>query len=225
MWRLGQANGYGNFHVADVLATAFPEARVIILHREQTAMVTSLYKHSLRSHWRYSLDAFMDQSPLNRGMAPILNYGYLEYSWLLAHYLARFERRRVLALPFELVRQGPEWARTLSSFLGIEVQPEWFVERENPGFAAATTNGKRFMNYLIPDGPEPNGSPIGRFVNSAAYQMDSRLPARCREFSDHKLRVRVGRLLGTAFDADNARLAQLTGEDWSQYGYRTEDDC
>lgn len=223
MWRLGQANGFGNFHVADLLAEAFPQAKVAVVHREQVAMICSLYKHSLRSHWRFTLTDFLDQTPLDRGMAPVLNFGYLEYSWLLEHYQRRFGADRVLALPFELLRHRAEWARLWAGFMGVAVDPEWFDKRENPGFSALTARRKRVLNYLIPAGPEPNRTPTGRFIISAAYKFDERVPPGVRKRSDDRLRRQVVSAVGTRFAVDNARLAALSGVDLSTFDYPTDE--
>lgn len=222
MWRVGQANGYGNFHVARTLAEAFPGARVAIVHREQTDMVTSLYKHSLRSHWRYSLKHFIDQAPLERGMAPVLNFGYLEYSWLLETYQTHFGTANVLALPFEMLREIDVWCLAWSRFLGIEISPQWFAAKENVGFSAATALGKRLTNYAIPGVAEPNRTRTGHFLASAAYKVDAKVPRAVRVWSDQRLRDEVARAVRGRFGQDNDRLSDMTDLDLRWYGYASQ---
>lgn len=219
IWRRGTANGFGNFHAAETLAEAFPGSRVAIVHREQIAMLASLYKHSLRSHWSHSLHAFLDQTPLKEGMAPVVNLGYLEYSWLLEHYQSLFGPESVLAIPFEMVREADEWNTRWRRFLGVPVEPDWFAARENPGYAAATVQAKRYANYLLPASANPNRTRTGHLVNKVSFKLDSYVPDGIRRASDKKLLSDVRDAVGTRFGPDNARLATLTGDDWSRFRY------
>ena len=221
MWRLGQSNGYGNFHVAEALAEAFPGARVVLVQREQRAMIVSLYKHSVRSHWRYGLGEFLDQSPLERGKAPVLNFGYLEYSWLVEHYVSLMGPDRVIALPFELLRDTPAWSDRWSEILGRPVEADWFAGKENPGMSALVSRGKRFANFAIPAGAEPNSTRRAHAVNSLAYQVDLRVPESIRARSEQRVREQVDSVVDDYFAPDNTRLSRLTGRDWASFGYPT----
>jgi hypothetical protein len=219
IWRRGQSNGYGNFEVATALAEAFPGARTLLVHREQASMICSLYKHSVRSHWRFSVESFLDQEPLRAGMAPLLNFGYLEYSWLSEHYLGLVGADRFAAVPYELLGSPDAWCSRLSTITGRRVPPEWFAQSENTGMSALIALPKRRANFLMPGTADPNASRSGRLVNNVAAKIDHLVPDEWRARSEAHLRERVADLVGDRFAEDNARLFQIVGEDWSPLGY------
>ena len=219
IWRSGQSNGYANFHVADLLAAALPGARIAVVHREQVSMLVSLYKHSLRANWAYSVSAFLDQQPLEAGMPPVVNFGYLEYSWLLEHYMKLVGREKVLALPFEMVRDNAVWAAHWGAFLGLPVHAGLFALRENPGYSTSTVRVKRLLNFALPATALPMESRAGKIVNNVSYHVDAHTPPSIRRATDRRLHDQVRRAVGSRFAEDNGRLQALMEEDWSPFGY------
>jgi len=99
---------------ARALNEAFPEAKVLIIIREQKSMIESSYVEFLRhggygSLERFLLDPSMSHSYqiLNNAFVTnvVMNY---RYSLLISYYQKLFGKEKVLALPLELLRENAE---------------------------------------------------------------------------------------------------------------------
>jgi hypothetical protein len=97
--------GYDRKELADRLKLVFPEGKILIIIREQKAMILSLYKSVVTWGLPHSLKQFIN--PLNPEIVPQFNFEYLRYDRVVSYYHLLFGKERVLVLPFEKLLKEP----------------------------------------------------------------------------------------------------------------------
>jgi hypothetical protein len=125
----GHPHGYKSispFITAGNLKTVFPEAKILIMIRNQLAYITSLYtfRVAIKGRETRSFTQFLSEEK-GKGL-----YDHLDYPVLIHHYQQLFGNENVAVIPMELLLTSPnDFYARLFSFLGIPVQP---IEKARP---------------------------------------------------------------------------------------------
>ncbi|UUY05662.1 sulfotransferase [Svornostia abyssi] len=154
------SGGYDSAEIAHRLHATMPEGRVFIVIREQRGMIASTYKQYVKAGGAMPLRLFL-QPPLHRRpRVPAFDLEHFAYHRLLAHYRELFGDDRVLALPYERLREDPlAFAATVQRFAGVTetgaagvVDPEALNTARTPTVVVAS----RIVNRLfVRGGPQP----------------------------------------------------------------------
>jgi hypothetical protein len=105
------------------IKTLLPDARILIVIREQRAMALSTYAHYLvASKGRMALRWFL--APELQAQIPLHTPEYYRFSRLVGWYRSAFGSDRVMVLPMEALIRDPEAAeRRISDFAGVRYSP------------------------------------------------------------------------------------------------------
>jgi len=222
------SGGYDSKEIADRLAQVFPDARVLVVIREQRSMIVSTYKQYVREGGAMPVTKFM-QPPTSRSMrVPWFDFRYFEYHHLLGYYRRLFGEERVLALPYEQFRSDPRaFVQRLAEFAGsplgdgqLDALP--FDSRENPGPPATAIAARRWLNGL---GVRTDLNPAPPLASPAFWKLGKRIdrlslaPRRAVSHEEEKLRRVVAERVGDRYVDSNRRTAELTGLDLGAYGW------
>ena len=163
------SGGYDTKEIADRIHAAFPEARIVIVIREQRAMLLSTYDQYVREGGGASLHDWM--FPRTRHAVPGFRFEYFEYDKIIGYYQRLFGPERVRVLTFETFRDAPAmFVEQLLRFCGARADnlPNP-AARVNKGRNAATLSVERRLNpFLVRD--DVNGrSPLA--VTSLAWRV------------------------------------------------------
>ncbi len=144
------------------LRQVFPEARVLIVIREQRSMIVSTYKQYVKAGGACKLSRFLEPPPKWR--VPAFDFGHFEYDRLIGHYYSLFGRDAVLALPYEqFVEDGPTFVQRIAEFAGSPIPPEVLermpFRRRNKARSALAIAATRPLNHLCP-ATDVNLSPV-----------------------------------------------------------------
>lgn len=210
--------------VADRLFSCFPEARILIVIREQKEMIRSIYKYLVCGwHGRLSssINQFLDQSPLKLGYSPLYNLQNLEYHWIIQYYQNIFGIPNVLVLPYELLRHDPvafvNRIRLLMNMKAVEMVDN---KQINSGKSATTCQIRRSVNQILVSPNRPglvSKSEIraARIINKLSHF----IPGRIHASAERALAKKIDRLTDGFFADSNKKTALLTGIDLASYGY------
>lgn len=217
------AGGYDGGILADRLAAVFPEARVLVVVREQVAMILSIYKMYVRMGGASSLEQFLSRSP---GLAwmPSFRFDFLEYHSLIGYYSKLFGPENLLVLPYELLKTEPvSFLQAIGDFAGVEATASSF-QLENVSPSALILSLKRHINKLvIRDGLNP--APLldlnvrNRALSQMLGRIDGKLPVTLREKYEERWRLYAESQTGERYAKSNALTAELTGLDLRKFGY------
>ncbi|WP_158266608.1 sulfotransferase [Allosphingosinicella deserti] len=93
--------------LAERLAGTFPGAHVLIVIREQKAVIRSMYSQHVTDGGVESITRFLSTPEPALCRKPTFNLGYYCYDRLIALYHRLFGQERVLVLPYELLARDP----------------------------------------------------------------------------------------------------------------------
>ena len=92
--------------LAERLRATFPEARILLVFREQRALIRSMYSQHITDGGVESLGRFLDTPEPRLGRKPSFNLAVYEFDRLIALYRQLFGPDQVLALPVELLEDS-----------------------------------------------------------------------------------------------------------------------
>ncbi|MBA3492053.1 MAG: sulfotransferase [Rubrobacteraceae bacterium] len=219
--------GYDSEIIADRLAAVFPNARILIVVREQMSMFLSIYKEYIRRGGAASLRQYL-ATPRDGYWMPQFRFEFLEYHRLIGYYQHHFGAESVMVLPYELLRARPgRFLGMIGEFVGVPVvEPQ--VRPVNVSLSALALSLKRHANrYFVLDGPvnpaPPFDFPASNELLERMFRMlDSQLPITVHDRLERRWRRSAAREVGTRYAASNAVTADLTGLDLRAFGYVCE---
>lgn len=223
--------GYDSRIVADRLAETFPNARVLIVIREQADMVLSLYKTYVRMGGPASLTQYALSSYETWERAALFRFDYLEYHRLIGHYQTLFDPENVLVLPYELLRARPRrFILRVARFAGSRAVPEELsrlrASAVNVSPSALSLGVKRRMNKWVVRGVH-NPSPVLPVSVSAEAAMpwvfrriDRAIPKTLHKVGEDRWHRLIAGWTKGRYEESNVATENLTGLDLRRFGYR-----
>jgi hypothetical protein len=223
------AGGWPASELAWRLASSFPDARILIVVREQRAMIRSCYMQYLRSGGTMSLGQYM-AGPKD-GQVPQPDLHYFRYEGLLRHYLSLFPRSQVLCLPYELLRDRPaEFLAALDAFAGVTPARNLPLNRRsNATVGMLEYLIWRWINPFVHprslNGPSPYGLDfLRRPVKRALRQLSRLLPRSWDRMLLSRWERQIEARTAGFYEESNRRLARLIDFDLRQFGWRVAAD-
>jgi len=210
--------------VAKRIAEVFPNARILLTIREQSAIIRSMYGQYIRFGYTSNIRQFLERPPAGSSFSPVLDWDFYDYSRLVQDYRACFEPDRVIVLPFEQLLSDPKWAVSrletgtgvaLSSNLS-EAQP---AKTSNPAWSVPAYNTARMLNRFVSQDSRWQ-RPRGRFSPGAiGYRIDRLTPGGLRRRMEEQWRQIVTEAMGDYYQSSNRAASDLIGVDLGALGY------
>lgn len=210
--------------VADRLHDCFPNARILIVIREQRDMIQSIYKF-LVCGWHGKLSAtieeFLDQAPLDDGYSPLFNMAYIEYHRIIEYYMDLFDRSSVLVLPYEWLRDDPKkFINEICSFVKLAPVKNISTKKINQGHSAAICGIRRILNRWIVSPNQPGRiSKMERRANRLCKRINRFIPNSFHQKEDRKLAIKIEKIVSEFYADSNRRTQDLTGIDLKSLRY------
>lgn len=219
------ASGFDARAVCDRIHAAFPDARILIVVREQVSAILSTYFQYLRSGGHRSLRHYLMTK--YDGRRPGFSFDHFRYDKLINYYHNRFSSERVLVLPFELLELEPRsFVAGIADHVGIEISSALpFSVKENRGSPRLVEIKTRYLN-LLKRSDSVNGYVMPSWrLNQNLIAAVRRGLSRC--VGEHRERACVDGLLaecrdlcGDRFVESNRRTSALIGRELgADFGY------
>ena len=208
--------------VARRLREVFPQGRVLIVVREQKALLSSLYRQYVRNGGTYTIEQFLGGGDEAIGWAPLCRLPFFEFDRLVAFYQELFGREGVLALPMELLKKDQEdFLARIATFAGVIGRLTVDAAPANVGWSGATLAVYRRLNRFLARNPlEPRQPRSQRYATRLFNKLDAWLPSSAHERAEQRLEAFVAERVGNRFADSNAKLASLLEMDLASLGYR-----
>jgi hypothetical protein len=231
----GQAfsGGYDAKEMAERLHAVLPEARILVVMREQRAIILSTYKQYVTTGGVCSLEHFLHPATDGTPRVPGFDFGYFEYDLLLRHYQLLFGSGSLLALPFELLAQDrAAFVRRIAEFAERPIPDdvlERIVDRKATN-RAKTAFELALMRRLNRFGPRTELNPGPLIEAPPIFMLRERMPSRRKLRTlpgmrtlvprvESRLREAVAEAVGDRYVESNRRTAELTGIDVGSFGW------
>lgn len=203
------------------LHAAFPEARVLIVIREQRAMAISMYKQYVYQGGRLSFEEFVGAGDEPVGWSPWYHANYMEFDASVGRYRDLFGPENVHVLPLEAINASNEAAlQRIQRHNGIEPTPIDEHPRSNVGMRATATLFRRKTNGLLhPIRRKWNDHYTAKTMFAIARLLDRHTSKDMNKSIEEKWRAHADKIYQGLFNEGNRQVSEWTGEDLSQYGY------
>lgn len=223
------SGGFDQGLIAERLAEAFPEGKVVMLIREQKQMIYSMYLQTITDGGTLSLKRFLNRPEPVLMRKPGFDPGYYEYDRVIAKYHALFGAENVMVIPYELFRDDAgSYGRALTAFaLGPEaaarLDSDALTSPVNPTRPLAFQAMRRHLNKLVRNQLNENG--VFAIPNEyVEYGFRKIMPVFgvLRPFDGMiktRLTSRIAQACAGRYGASNARVQALTGLDLGALGY------
>jgi hypothetical protein len=225
------SGGHDSKEIANRLKEVFPEAKVLVVIREQRSMIVSTYKQYVKAGGPLPISLFVAPPRSTSRRVPWFDLRNFEYEHLLCYYRSLYGDDAVLALAFDqFVRDPPAFAAAIGRFAGRALDDELLAAlpygaRSNPALSAVDVAVRRRRNRLTKRS-EVHPAPVleSRRLRRAAravlgVPVTSLVPRGVAERSEASLRHQVEELVGDHYRESNRATAELTGIDLAGYGW------
>lgn len=222
------AGGRDSRVLADRLHATFPNARVLIVIREQVDMIVSVYKMVIKRGGAQSLPQFVTP-PSGVESTSHVRFDFYEYHHLIGYYREAFGSENVLVLPYELLQSRPKkFIDRVVDFTDAQGSLKLPQRRMNVSPSSFSLALKRRANRLFVKNtfnPVPIlGVPgANALLHRMSYYLDSVVPKSTLLRHEKLLRQRTKREVGRRYARSNAITAELTGLDLRGFGYPCEE--
>lgn len=221
--------GYNAKQNADRIKQLFPDARILLIVREQRQLMRSLYKTMIVWGMPHTIKRLLN--PRDTSLAPQFNLDYLRFDLATDYYQQLFGRENVLVMPYEAFIEDPKHF-TRQIFQHANCSPTAAFERlpwkkrVNKNQPLVSLYLQRLQNLLL-SSPFNYAGPLAS-TEERGHQRIKRsknnpLPAFTNNWFEDDFRQTVSSAFAGQFASSNARLQQLTGLDLAAYGYEISD--
>lgn len=212
--------GYDAVQTSRRLAELVPDARVLIVIREQRAMIRSIYNQYVREGGPCTLRQYLNPPP--GAKIPLFDLRFLEYHRLIEHYRTLF-LGRVLVLLYEELRQRPLlFYNAIAHFAGTPNLTSVPEDRVNASINGAVLFLRQKTNLVLGrDNLNPAGWRRSRALDRLYEHLDRLLPKRCGHPYESKIDRLIVDKVSDFFVYSNRITSDLVGQDLSRFGYQT----
>jgi len=223
------SGGFDQGIIADRLHAAFPEAKVLILIREQRSMIYSMYLQTISDGGTLSLRRFLKPPEPGLLRKPGFRFDYYCYDRLVRKYHGLFGAENVLVLPFEALRRDPK--ETIRQIIShgdgtASIDPDALDRLSNTvnkGRPIAFQAIRRRVNMLLRNQLSESGL-VTVPVNYVEQAVRKLAPAtEALRPLDRVLKPRMQAIIAQAcsehFEESNRETERLTGLDLASFGY------
>lgn len=225
---------------AERLKTAFPDAKILLVIREQQALIASWYSLYVRSGGACSIHDFM-QPPDHGAWSPVFRFDFLKYDGIIALYRRLFGEDNLCVLPYEQFREMPqEFVQNILAYTShpapdagshneIPDSHSGFRDVqaaivENPARSALSIAMQRRLNPLLQRGESNGWSPLAlpgahKLADPLFAHLGALVPVPVERYISRRRTQAVEVLCAGRFGESNRRTVALTGLDLASHGY------
>lgn len=242
------SGGYDSKEIADRLKQCFPEAKILIVIREQKSAIASSYTQYLRVGGPCSLEDYLEPSNQNLPTVPLFSYDHFNYLRLIKYYIELFGMGNVLVLPYELfAKDAKAFCSKICNFANSEEIAELpFSKRKNQRISTLSSTLLRQSNKLFAKSRlNPSALDLKKLKQTVRkafskdtkkhtnqkesstegnsykkiLKFDSFIPPALHAFFDNKLQQIINNKVNDRYKSTNQELSQILKLNLSDYGY------
>ncbi len=227
------SGGFDSKLIAERLKLHFPNARVLCLFREQTAMILSAWRQQIVDGGGTSLRRFLDSPEPNIKRIPLFDPEMYKYTHLLKYYSRLFRATSTLFIPYEefCIRPHDVIMKIARLVRNEKLEHEALrltanLNIRNPSLSSLTLGVQRLLNVLFARTQLSQsclvnvGAPNIRAAMRRADKVLTRcVPSAIEQYFHDRAVAKINSYCGTLFHEDNAALSELLGVHLSEYGY------
>lgn len=223
--------GFNNTEFANRLGAVFPNAKVLIVIREQKNIILSNYKQYVKRGGPCSLKSLLNPPEKWHGRAPWFDLDNFKFHRLTNYYCNLFGDSNILVLPYELFVINPsDFINRILDFCMIEKKQNLnsslpFSTMINPSLSACSLEIKRQLNRFIGGRSRINPAallPIEHLdlrISRLLFQLDSIFTNPINPYMEKKLMSLISNKVGGNYQYSNFIINEKHQLNLNCYGY------
>lgn len=221
------SGGFDSKEIAERLHAVFPDAKVLIVIREQIDAIASCYLQYVKFGGSFSLKDYLSPET-KRGSAfiPSFSFKHFNYARLINHYIKLFGKENVLVLTYESFRDNPsEFCKQVTEHAGAkELEGLPFSRVRNKRISTFSANISRQLNKVFSKNMYNHGAlnlqRLRKLSNKQLVFFDSLLPKSFHKAWDKKHKSYIKDLIQGEYKECNQELSKLLDKNLEEYGYQ-----
>lgn len=226
------SGGHDSKEIADRLVRLFPNAKILIVIREQTDMILSTYNQSVLTGNTSKLKDYISSNLQGRYALPGFDMRAFRYHRLINYYVSLFGRANVLTLPYEMFRDSAgTFIERIIEFSGVQRECpsiDGMSERERASLKPMSVAMLRMFNLLVAEPSRFNRHamlPLGlnrKRMGAVLHRIERQSPAwvvRRNKSAKQALLDQIAQQTSGQYEQSNALLVNDYGLDLARYGY------
>jgi len=221
------SGGYDSRCIADRIKAVWPEARILIIFREQKSMLSSIYRQYVKKGGGRTFKQMLDPEGSGHGRGPGFSLRHIKYDQLVQHYQKLFGADKVLALPLELLRDNSGvFFEKIFNISGAKPDRGFEVSKPHMkiGIDAYKAGYKRLVNPILSkdyvNGYSVWCTPYTQVIARAFLKAVRMLATeRRRSSASMKLENEIAGAVAGYYGSSNCNLENLIGMKLDKYGY------
>ncbi|MFC0019672.1 hypothetical protein [Roseibacillus persicicus] len=219
------SGGFDEEVLAQRLKEIFPEAKILIVFREQYSHFASFYPEYLKHGGCESFVRFLN--PPNHERMPYFSPSFFEYDLQVQRYQEIYGERNVLALPYEILKNDfDDFLKRLATFCGREIVINFSDERVNVNPSLTRLGLLRFLNRFrrtnLAPAPLLNVKGSQQLITLLKF-FDLVEPKSLARWAFRKRARRAADDLDGYFSESNRRLSEIVGIELGELGYEVSE--
>ena len=224
------SGGYDAKEMAGRVHALYPDGRVLIVIREQRAMIASSYRQYVDFGGVLPPERYLRPPESGSTRIPLFEPAQFAYDRLIGHYQELFGGDSALVLPYEAFGEAPEdFCRRIVEFAGATAEegalaslPFDRQRNVSPGDDVLAVR-RRLNRVAADDRVNPSarieGEGPSRRVERLAERAGALLPGGAGRRFASRIERAVDALAGGIYRDSNRATQRLTGLDLARYGY------
>ncbi len=227
------SGGFDSKTIAERLATVFPNAKILIIIREQQDIILSCYNQYIKGGGVDSLSNYINAS--NHDFLkpiPLFNLKHFMYHRLIEYYIQLFGKENVLVLPYEILLDSPnEFMSKIFKFCENKVlyndnpiMP--YAQIINPSISTLDLIILRWINLIFGTRDPLNRNslfPLSRRKVKKIYStlrcINILLPKDTNHYYKKLNQKKVDTIIGDVYGQSNKITSDLIGLNLESYNY------
>ncbi len=217
--------GFNAKQNADRLKQLFPEAKILLIVREQRSLMRSLYKTMVVWGMPHSIKRLL--SPQNTSLAPQFHLDFFRFDLVATYYQTLFGRKNVLVLPYEAFLENPQgFVQKILAHANCKATPAFtklpWKRKLNKNQPLINIYFQRLKNLLLATPFNyigPLAQTEARIATSIKNSKKSHLPSFTHAWFEDDFHQTVSQAFRGEFSTSNQRLELQTGLDLRQHRY------
>jgi len=218
------SGGFNSFFIAEQLKNIFPNAKILLIIREQRSHLKSIYKKYIKEGGNRTFKNFVAGGLSVHNIQ--FNEIYFQHHHLITKLNSLFGQENVMVLPFEYLKENAtDYVLKILGFCGVQCSDvEVDINSINRSSRNGLINLQRFVNKLNCNDPVYGGNlPIeqsrGHNVDRLIEFVNKYVPPVWKSKVEKGLEDDVESWCLGRFEEDNLKTSGLIGIDLKSYGY------
>ncbi|NQZ67549.1 MAG: sulfotransferase domain-containing protein [Lentisphaeria bacterium] len=218
------SSGFDAKKIASMLKHTFPEAKILVVIREQKSFILSNYFEYLSIGGTNNLDKYLNTK--YDGKRPFFSPAHIKYLPLITEYYNLYGKENVLVLPYEMFKSEPQlFIDKLGGILNLQISMhEDAFNKKIHMRGKAISYYMRTLNLFRRSSSVNNYSSLSsdftrKAVIAISIILSKILPSWVESALKDRLKLKISNWVGDRYVASNKELSKLIDINLSQYGY------